>query len=203
MIEFKSFTGGVFETNGFLLQAPVGNILIDAPQGAANHFASESIDLLILTHGHFDHVVDAAAILKNHGCRCVIAPDSLPLVTTRDAFQKYGFALEIEPVQPDWLVSEGPAQNFLGLEFDVFEVPGHCPGSLCFYHRESGNLFGGDVLFRGGVGRWDLPGGDAELLFQGIREKLFLLPEETVVHPGHGPSTTIGEERQHNPFVRP
>jgi hydroxyacylglutathione hydrolase len=203
VIQFKTFTGGVFDTNCFLIDAPGGKILVDAPQGADEQFSSEPVGLLLLTHGHFDHIADAAAILGRHRCPCAIAPDSLPLVTSRDAFQKYGFALEIEPIQPERLVLEGPAQDFLGLSFDVFEVPGHCPGSLCFYHRESGNLFGGDVLFCGGVGRWDLPGGDAELLFRGIREKIFPLPPETVVHPGHGPSTTIGEERENNPFVRP
>ena len=201
-MKFKKFTGGVFETNSFFVETAQGNLLFDAPQGAATAFSDEKIDLLLLTHGHFDHVVDAAEILRQHGCRCIIGEDSLPLVTTRDAFTRYGFALEIEPFQPDWIVQEGTGQIFLGESFSVFEVPGHCPGSLCFYHEASGHLFGGDVLFRGGVGRWDLPGGDAELLFRGIREKLYTLPGTTVVHPGHGPDTTIGEERVSNPFVR-
>jgi glyoxylase-like metal-dependent hydrolase (beta-lactamase superfamily II) len=100
------------------------------------------------------------------------------------------------------LLKEGAGQNLGGQIFDVLHVPGHCPGSLCFWHRESGHLFGGDVLFAGGVGRWDLPGGDRELLFRGIREKLYPLPEATEVHPGHGPSTTIGREKVGNPFVR-
>lgn len=202
MLKFKSFTGGIFETNCFLIQAPQGNLLIDAPHGAAEYFAEDSIDFLLLTHGHFDHVIDAAKILTQKGCPCAIHPDSLPLVTTKDAFLRYGYALEIEPFHPGVLLKEGAKQNILGLPFDIFEVPGHCPGSLCFYHGESGELFGGDVLFRRGVGRWDLPGGDGELLFQGIREKLYPLPAETIVYPGHGPATTIGEEQAENPYVR-
>ena len=83
----------------------------------------------------------------------------------------------------------------------VFHVPGHCPGSLCFFFPDSLSLIGGDVLFREGVGRWDLPGGDGPLLFEGIREKLFPLDPATVVFPGHGPATTIGHERDHNPYV--
>lgn len=200
-MKFKKITGGVFETNAFLMETAEGNLLFDAPQGAAAAFADTKIDLLLLTHGHFDHVVDAAEILRQHQCRCGIARDSLPLVTTADAFTKYGFSLEIEPFEPDWIIGEGADQEFLGERFTVLEVPGHCPGSLCFYHSVSGHLFGGDVLFRGGVGRWDLPGGDAELLFRGIREKLYPLPGDTIVHPGHGLDTTIGEERRTNPFV--
>jgi len=202
-MKFNCFTGGVFETNGFLLEAPGGNILIDAPQGAASHYANKKIDCLVLTHGHFDHVIDAAAIIKKHGCPCIIHEDSLPLVTEKDAFSRYGFALEIEPFQPDTLKKEGKGQDVLGLSFDIYEVPGHCPGSLCFHLPEEKILFGGDVLFRRGVGRWDLPGGNADLLFTGIRTKLYPLPEETTVYPGHGDPTTIGEERKSNPYVRP
>lgn len=202
MLKFKSFTGGIFETNCFLVELPGGRLLIDAPQGAADHFANEKIDLLLLTHGHFDHVIDGAEIMRRQGCPCAIHPDSFPLVSSRDAFRKFGFALEIEPFAPELLLEEGPNQTLLGEAFDLFHVPGHCPGSLCLWHREGGQLFGGDVLFRRGVGRWDLPGGDAELLFRGIREKLFPLPDATVVYPGHGPSTTIGEEKHENPYVR-
>lgn len=203
MDRFKTFTGGVFETNCYLVDAPEGKLLIDAPQGAAEAFAEEQIGMLLLTHGHFDHVVDAAAILSRHGCPCGIHPDSLPLVTDRDAFRRFGFELEMEPIQPDRMILEGRGQKFLGLEWDVLEVPGHCPGSLCFLDRGEGWLFGGDVLFAGGVGRWDLPGGDGDLLFRGIREKIYPLPREIRVFPGHGPETTIAAEREGNPFVRP
>ena len=81
-------------------------------------------------------------------------------------------------------------------------MPGHCPGSLCFYDRLAGLLFAGDVLFAGSVGRTDLPGGDSDLLMQGIHEKLLTLDDATVVLPGHGPATTIGDERRTNPYLR-
>jgi glyoxylase-like metal-dependent hydrolase (beta-lactamase superfamily II) len=111
--------------------------------------------------------------------------------------------LRIETLRPDRIVAEGAGQDFLGLKLDVLDVPGHCPGSLCFHAPDDGLLVGGDVLFRGGVGRWDLPGGDGELLCRGIREKLFSLPDSTAVLPGHGPATTVGAEKATNPFVRP
>lgn len=201
MNQFKMFTGGVLDTNSFLYAAPGGNILFDAPQGADEAFADTPIQLLLLTHGHFDHVADAAAIIGRHGCQVAFHPETAPMVADRNFFRRWGFELEIAPFQADFLLEEGPSQNLLGLEMSLYHVPGHCPGSLCFYVPSEKTLVGGDVLFRGGVGRWDLPGGDGELLFTGIREKLFPLPDDTIVLPGHGPATTIGREKTENPYL--
>jgi glyoxylase-like metal-dependent hydrolase (beta-lactamase superfamily II) len=123
------------------------------------------------------------------------------MISDPEFFRSFGFQLEIEPVQPDFLIEETPQRAFAGLEFEVLDVPGHSPGSLCFHSREGELLVGGDVLFAGGVGRWDLPGGDGELLFRGIKTKLFPLGDDVLVLPGHGPATTIGRERRTNPFV--
>lgn len=202
MDKFKSFTGGPFETNCFLLKAPSGNVLFDAPEGADEHFAGEKIDLLLLTHGHWDHTAAAAAIKRRHGCPVFCHADTVPMVTEADFFERQGFPLRVPPLEPDRLLTEGAAQDLLGLSGDILEVPGHCPGSLCFHLPHLGILVGGDVLFRGGVGRWDLPGGDGGLLLRGIREKIFPLPEETMVLPGHGPLTTIAQEKADNPFLR-
>jgi hydroxyacylglutathione hydrolase len=202
MIKFEEFTGGLLETNAFLLHGPAGNVLIDAPQGADAHFADQSIDILLLTHGHFDHVADAAAIQDRHGCRLLYHPETEPMITDPDFFRNWGFALDIPPVKAGELLSATADCALAGLSFTVLEVPGHCPGSLCFYLPESGLLFGGDVLFRSGIGRWDLPGGDHDLLVSGIREKIFPLPETTRVYPGHGPATTIGHERATNQWLR-
>ncbi len=102
----------------------------------------------------------------------------------------------------DQLVVEGDALDLAGVPLEVREIPGHSPGHVVFIHRASPILvFGGDVLFRGSVGRTDFPGGNAEQLFEGIRGKLFTLPDDTVVYPGHGPVTTTGFEKNTNPFV--
>jgi len=202
MLQFKSFTGGPYETNCFLVDAPGGKVLFDAPEGADEAFADEKIGLLVLTHGHWDHTADAAAIQRRHGCPVACHEDTVPMVSETDFFQRAGFPLRIETLKPNRILAEGAGQDFLGLKLDVLDVPGHCPGSLCFHAPEDDVLVGGDVLFRGGIGRWDLPGGDGELLCRGIREKLFVLPESTVVLPGHGPATTVGEEKATNPFVR-
>jgi len=200
MNRFKDFTGGALDTNCFLYETPIGNILFDAPQGADAAFADTRVDLLLLTHGHFDHVADGAAIIRRHGCKTAFHADTSPMVSDSGFFRRWGFELEIEPFAADFLIEEGPCE-FLGGSFRVFLVPGHCPGSLCFFLPAENVLIGGDVLFRGGVGRWDLPGGDREVLMDGIRRKLLTLDDDVTVLPGHGPATTIGRERAGNPFL--
>lgn len=201
MSGLELFTGGPLDTNAYFLETPVGNVLFDAPQGADAHFAGRKVDWLILTHGHFDHTADAAGIRRRHGCRIGFHEETTPMVRDRDFFRRFGFGLEIEPFDADFLIGEGDVNGVAGLAMQALFVPGHCPGSLCFFLRDRGIVIGGDVLFRGGVGRWDLPGGDGPLLFEGIRSKLFALPSGTVVLPGHGPATTIGEEKATNPYV--
>ncbi len=202
MIRFEQFTGGILDTNSFLLRGPTGNVLVDAPQGADARFSGERIDALLLTHGHFDHVADAAALQRRHGCRVYFHSDTRPMITDPNFFRDWGFALEIEPVIGGELLSATPHWEVAGIPFAVLEVPGHCPGSLCFYSAAEGTLYGGDVLFRGGIGRWDLPGGDHDLLVNGIRAKILPLPEATRVFSGHGPATTIGLERASNGWLR-
>ncbi len=201
---YELFCGGVFETNCYLLDAPEGSILFDAPDGACEWLESRGFapKLLLLTHGHFDHIPDLAKIKARFGCQIGCHAETVPMISDPNFFRDYGFALEIETAKPDFLIEATPKREFLGAEFEIFEVPGHSPGSLCFYSRPNELLIGGDVLFAGGVGRWDLPGGDGELLFHGIKTKLFALGDQVTVLPGHGPPTTIGEERRTNPFVR-
>jgi hydroxyacylglutathione hydrolase len=201
-MELDVFTGGIFDTNCFFLLK--AGILIDAPQEAAEWLATEGhqVKTLLLTHGHIDHVWDAARIQREHACRVGYHADTVPLVTEREFFKKFGFNWEIEPVQADFLTPEAPSLTVEGIEFQVLHVPGHCPGSVCFLHRESEMLFGGDVLFAGSIGRTDLPGGDHQLLLAGIREKLWPLEDNITVLPGHGPATKIGIERRTNPFLQ-
>ncbi|MDB6146709.1 MAG: putative metallo-hydrolase [Spartobacteria bacterium] len=200
---YETFCGGIYETNCYLLQPPGGAILFDAPDGACAWLEQRGIDLklLLLTHGHFDHIPDVAKIQRKFQCQIGCHPETVPMISDPEFFRNFGFALELEPVQPDFLIEETPARDFLGLQMQVLEVPGHCPGSLCFLSSKDELLIGGDVLFAGGVGRWDLPGGDADLLFEGIRSKIFALGDNVTVLPGHGPPTKVGVERRTNPFV--
>lgn len=194
------FTGGVFDTNCYFL--PESGILIDAPQDAADWLAESGhrVQWLLLTHGHIDHVWDAAKIKAQHGCRVACHRDTVPSITERAFYKQFGMNWEIEPVAPDNLIEESESDRLAGVDFQVLLVPGHCPGSLCFLEKESGILFAGDVLFSGSIGRTDLPGGDHALLLRGIREKLWLLDDSITVLPGHGPATKIGIEKRTNPF---
>ncbi|GAB4183048.1 MAG: MBL fold metallo-hydrolase [Terrimicrobiaceae bacterium] len=197
----RTYTGGIFDTNAFLFDFPEGRVLFDAPQGADAAFANDKIDVLFLTHGHFDHVADAAAIQTRHGCRVVLHELTVPMVTNPDFFREWGYGFGVEPVASYEVAAEGKS-SLLGEPVELFHVPGHCPGSLCLFIASMKVLVGGDVLFAGGVGRWDLPGGDFEQLISGIHQKLLPLPPSTRVLPGHGPATTIGWEAGSNPFLR-
>lgn len=195
------FTGGPVETHSYLVGLPEGNLLIDAPEGAATHFHNKTIDMLVLTHAHFDHVMDAAQIAKEHRCPVVMHATTEVLLADRSLFKRLGLNIEVEPVAATSYLKEGVGQVLLGRSFDIYEVPGHCPGSVCLYDSKSKVLYGGDVLFAGGVGRWDLPGGDREVLLSGIQQKLLTLPHQTRVLPGHGPETTIGIEALTNRYL--
>lgn len=196
------FTGGALETNSYLIECPEGNILVDAPEGAAEAFRNTPISLLVLTHGHFDHVWDAASVARLHGCPVAMHRITEEMLADRGLLKRFGLDLEVEPVEASRLLNEEKRVDFLGRAFDLYEVPGHCPGSICLHDITSERLYGGDVLFAGGVGRWDLPGGDKDLLLAGIRGKLLPLPSKTIVHPGHGPATSIGHEMKTNPYLQ-
>ncbi|MEY2480227.1 MAG: hydroxyacylglutathione hydrolase [Verrucomicrobiota bacterium] len=202
-MNYESFCGGIFETNCYLIDAPEGPILFDAPDGVCAWLQERHVDLslLLLTHGHIDHVQDVARIKRTFNCPIGCHRETAPMISDRDFFRRFGFELEIELAEPDFFIEETSIRKFAGLDMQVLDVPGHCPGSLCFFSRERHLLIGGDVLFAGGVGRWDLPGGDVDLLFGGIKSKIFPLGDAVTVLPGHGPPTTIGVERRTNPFL--
>lgn len=154
---------------------------------------------VVNTHGHFDHIGANLHIVEKTGAELLIHADDLPLLqNARSHAEVYGLSVAASP-EPDRLLGQGDTFQVGELSFRVFHVPGHSPGGICLLTE--GHLFVGDVLFSGSIGRTDLPGGDFDSLVEGVRERLFALPDETIVHPGHGPDTTIGRERQINPFV--
>jgi len=154
---------------------------------------------VVNTHGHFDHIGANLHIVEKTGAELLIHADDLPLLqNARNHAEVYGLSVAASP-EPDRLLGQGDTFQVGELSFSVFHVPGHSPGGICLLTE--GHLFVGDVLFSGSIGRTDLPGGDYDSLVEGVRERLFALPDETIVHPGHGPDTAIGRERQNNPFV--
>lgn len=199
-MNIETFTGGLAETNGYLIEGGAGWLAIDAPEGMADFCDGEKITALVLTHGHWDHIWDAAALSRAHGCPVYYHKDDLPLITNPDIMAAFGLPKKLEPVSATRFLGEGGTLPHDPWNFEILHIPGHCPGSICLYEKKAGVVFGGDVLFAGAVGRWDLPHGNQNLLLTGIREKLLPLPGETILYPGHGPNTTIGHEKRTNPF---
>lgn len=201
---------GPLQTNGYLLTEPKTGeaVLIDAPLGIAEiirpKLAQDGCKLaaLWLTHGHFDHMQDAARLKREFGVRVVAHRDDADLIERPESMEAFmGAKLGLEGVQVDQWIAGGDKLAALGREFEVRHVPGHCPGNVLFYQPEARVAVVGDALFNGGVGRWDLPGGDFDVLAKSIREQIYTLPDETVVLPGHGPRTTVADEKEGNPFV--
>jgi hydroxyacylglutathione hydrolase len=159
---------------------------------------------IVCTHGHVDHIAGNADLKE-------ACPDAPIVIGTRDAKfltdpmvnMSALYGLDVTSPPADRLVGEGDKVTAAGIELEVYNIPGHSPGHVVYLVREMTPLvvFGGDVLFRGSIGRTDFPGGSFETLKAGIKRVLWPLPPETVVYPGHGPVTTVGHEKRTNPFL--
>lgn len=149
---------------------------------------------ILNTHAHFDHIGANAALVKATGAPLAIHGLDVPLLKERGGAKYFGFEIPQSP-DPDVLLEDGSKIPFGKYTLRTLFTPGHTPGHVSFYEAAEGALFDGDVLFAGGVGRTDLPGGDQRRLMESIESQLLTLPDETVVYSGHGPTTTIGQER--------
>ena len=211
-MKIKLFEFNPFPVNSYLLFDDTKQAaLIDAGMWAekeeeelARYIEQHDLTLtcLLNTHMHFDHCMDNAYIFQKYGLS--------PAAHAKDAFFVDNIALQASqfnirlprgPQEIGSYINDGDEIHFGNTTLKALHVPGHSPGSLVFYCEKEAVLFSGDVIFKGSVGRADLPGGDFHTLIKGIKEKLLPLPEETVIYPGHGPKTTIGEEKRYNIYL--
>ena len=208
--KFKSFEFNPFSENTYVLSDDTGECLIIDPgcyepyekEVLLNYISNEKLKVtrLINTHCHIDHVLGNAFVKDQFGEDLEIHQLDQPTLESVQVYAPvYGFP-NYEPTQAERFIEEGQFIEFGATSLEVLFVPGHAPGHIVLVHKGENFCIGGDVLFRESIGRTDLPGGDHDTLIHNIHEKMFTLNDQLVVHPGHGPTTTIGHEKVHNPF---
>jgi len=210
MLKIKTFVFNPFQENTFLLYDETNEcVIIDA----GNHNLNEKNELftfieeqkltpkyLINTHCHIDHIMGNADVMEKYNIPSIAHQEDLPLIErVNDMALAFGFQVK-EPPKPNKLVVDSENITFGNSTLEVRHVPGHSPGSIAIIAKDEHFAVVGDVLFKGSIGRTDLPGGDYNTLIHSIKQKLFILDDEFVVYPGHGDSTTIYHEKSTNPF---
>ena len=204
---FESFEVGPLGVNCFILGCAKTRegVVVDAGGDAERIITAVekhglTIRHVINTHGHFDHIGANRAVLEHFGADLLIHADDASLLNrAADVAKAYGVRGENSP-QPNTFLTDGLEITFGSYLIRVLHTPGHTAGGCCLYIESEKKVITGDTLFADSIGRTDLPGGSHEQLLDSIRSKLFTLPDDVVAYPGHGPETTIGHEKRHNPY---
>ncbi|UCG55585.1 MAG: MBL fold metallo-hydrolase [Phycisphaerales bacterium] len=202
---------GAYQTNSYVLrasEAAAACLIVDTGLEAGDlvdFLGEHELDPvgLILTHGHADHIGGIDALRENFADMkvCIHRIDA-PMLSEAERNLSALAGAPFTTTAADLLLEEGDKVHEAEIWLQVLHTPGHTPGGICLYSKDEGIVFVGDTLFADSVGRTDFPGGSMAQLVESIRQKLLVLPDETVVYPGHGPATTLGQERAHNQFLR-
>jgi len=211
MINVHFFTFNGFQENTYILSDDSKECVIIDPgcysneeqQVLSNHITNNGLTpvKLLNTHCHIDHVLGNSFVAGKYNVGLEMHEKDLPtLHSTPEYGQTFGFNIDKSP-EPTTLLEEGDVVKFGNSELHVLFTPGHSSGHIVFVSHEDKFVINGDVLFRGSIGRTDLPGGDHETLITSIKTKLMTLPEDYIIHSGHGPSTSVGFEKSNNPFL--
>ena len=204
----QSLALGPFQTNAYILGCDETKEAVIIDPGFEADTILAKVDALgvkvvkiLLTHGHVDHVSAVAAVKAATDAPVYIHEEDTDQYLMAPKLGQY-FGIQTEdPPPPDHTVAEGDEVTFGKETLKVVHTPGHTPGGVCFLSESAGIVVAGDTLFQRGIGRTDLPGGSMRTLFASIKDKIYALDDATRVLPGHGPETTVGEEKTGNPFV--
>jgi hydroxyacylglutathione hydrolase len=203
----ETLTVGPFQENCYVIGDGASGAIVDPGDEAARiALAVEQTGLeigqILVTHAHIDHVGAVGALADEYACPVLMHTEAEPMLQQLPT-QAMMMGLRFGKVPAvDRHIQDGEILEVGSLRLESLYTPGHAPGHLAFYVESEGLVLSGDALFAGSVGRTDLFGGDMEVLVRSINERLLTLPDETRVYPGHGPRTTIGDERAYNPFLR-
>ncbi len=207
-MKIDKIISGPFDTNGYLVSDDTGEAaIIDAPLESTHIFMKHirnnqlKVTAILLTHSHWDHTADAPELRRQTGAKIYLHADDKYRVLEPNKFTIFRLPFNLEEFSPDVELAGNEEIKVGNMSIKAIHAPGHTEGGVCYSIEGRNVIFSGDTLFDGSIGRCDLPGGSLDTLLSSIHQKLLVYPDETIIYPGHGDSTTIRNEKDNNPYL--